>query len=307
MASPFFYIRRLRIRHISFKLLEPLEPIKRGEIIVGAKEQAQKAAQHAADCIRQQLTPDRAPTVALVLGTGWGKTLRLENERALPFKKIPSLDGLGRLEGHDRVVVCGDVNGRRVIALRGRAHMNEHPTSKKIPRIVRLQIQALCELGVRTFILANAVGGVDGTTKVGDVVVADGVIMLFAGVMPLFVGEFCSPDQLLTADLQDLAVSCAPYDLNVQTGVYSMIRGSAFESGPDKAILRMLGAKTVGMSLLPELHVVALYPKTRAVCLSLVTDAVDEVPEHSTNQARAAEKAELLGEYLECLVACLDT
>lgn len=271
------------------------------------KKRALKIAQRAAKCIRRQLTPDRAPTVALVLGTGWGKTLHLKKKRELPFKNIPGFEGLGKLDGHDRVVVCGEVNGRRVIALRGRVHMNEHPTSKRIPRFVRLQTQMLCELGVETLILANAVGGLDGTTKVGDVVVADGVIMLFAGTMPLFAGEFCSPAQLLTDDLRDLAVSCAPKGLNVQTGVYSMIRGSAFESEHDKAVLRSAGAKTVGMSLLPELHVAALYPKTRAVCLSLVTDAVDEVADHATNQERAALQAKLLGEYLTCLVACLDT
>lgn len=273
------------------------------------KEQALEAAKLAADCIRRQLTPDRAPTVALVLGTGWGKTLCLENERELPFTDIPGFAGLGPLDGHARVVVCGDLDGRRVIVLRGRVHMYEHLTDENTPQFVRLQIQMLCELGVTSFILTNAVGGLDGTTKVGDVVVADDLVTLFVGSMPL-VAEFPTPDVVLSADLRDLAVSCAPQGLNVQTGAYSMIHGPNVETRKDKAILCSLGAKTVGMSLVPELCVMGLYLKTlgpRAVCLSFVTDEVDEVMDHEVNQARVAKQAKLLGEYLTCLVACLDT
>ncbi|MBU2509311.1 hypothetical protein KKE33_02960, partial [Patescibacteria group bacterium] len=139
-----------------------------------------------------------------------------------------------------------------------------------------------------------------------SVVVANGLIMLFAGAMPLYAGEFVSPAKLLSPDLQDLAISCAPKGLEVRFGVYSMIRGPAFESRQDKNLLILAGAKTVGMSLLPELHVLALYPDTEAVCLSLVTDELDETADHTTNQKRAGDSAALLGEYLECIVACLD-
>ena len=99
----------------------------------------------------------------------------------------------------------------------------------------------------------------------------------------------------------------APKRLKVQAGGYAMIRGPFFEGRRyDKTILNLYGAKAVGMSLLPEACVISLYPDTRVLCLSLVTDAVSEATTHETNQARARKSAKLLGLYLRRIIANLD-
>ena len=96
-----------------------------------SKQLARRIAEEATYLIEQSLTPDRIPAVALVLGTGWGGAMELEMSKGLELENIrgfENLKHLPRIEGHERVVVCGDIGGKRVIALRGRIHLNEDST-----------------------------------------------------------------------------------------------------------------------------------------------------------------------------------
>ncbi|MEK7655315.1 MAG: purine-nucleoside phosphorylase [Patescibacteria group bacterium] len=273
-----------------------------------SKQLARRIAEEATYLIEQSLTPDRIPAVALVLGTGWGGAMELEMSKGLELENIrgfENLKHLPRIEGHERVVVCGDIGGKRVIALRGRIHLNEDSTHQaEVGGMVRLQIEMLLELGVKRFILTNAAGSLRPEIEVGSVVMADSFVSLFAPAMPLFGGEFCCPQDRLSSAWREAALEAArPVHITVHQGAYAMLRGPQFEgTGLDKKMLRDAGAAVVGMSTYPEMCVIATRPGTKALCLSFVTNTDSEAHSHEENQARAKEKSAQLGALLRNIV-----
>jgi purine nucleoside phosphorylase len=262
--------------------------------------------------------------IGLVLGTGWGQAMPLRNARAIPFSSIsPVFHGLPELDGHDRSVVGGRIEGIPVLALRGRVHLNEAPADPDLYDMVRLQVAMLIEAGCRTLIVTSAVGSLDPLVKVGDVVVPDGLFTLFAPPMPLYAGEFVSPEDVIDQKLVNrvLEESRRPDGweppFTVHRGCHCMVRGPFFEGrNYDKAALRMqaqarqyeakrlklfVSGQTkavVGMSLLPELCVAGLFPGVTALPLMFVTNSDSEEHSHESNQARAKQSAAALGDLL---------
>lgn len=222
---------------------------------------------------------------------------------------IPGFGALEKLEGHARELVVGCVRGKRVLALRGRIHLNEAPADLILAKMVRLQIEMLIQLGVQRLILTSAVGALTPPSAsvghigqdrlaVGDICVVNGFVTLFAPAMPLWGGEFCSPEDTLDHRLGRVALEeCC--DLRAVSGGHVMVRGPQFEGRLfDKKLLAQTGAKVVGMSGLPEACVAALYPDVRVLFLCFVTN--DDVEEHSheENLARAKASSPKLGGYL---------
>lgn len=285
------------------------------EASVDSRSKARQMAEHAALSIRHRLAPS-SPRVALVLGTGWSAALPLENARQMFFSDIVGFDGIEHLthiEGHSRIVVCGDLKGKNVIALQGRIHLNEDPTHQAdVMRMARLQIEMLLKLGVRRFILTNAAGSLKSEIEVGSVVMANSFVSLFAPAMPLFGGEFCAPQDRLSNSWRATALNAArgiQYEqvdwrpLTYHEGAYAMLRGPQFEGrGLDKKMLRDAGASVVGISTYPEMCVIATERDTEALCLSFVTNTDSETHSHEENQLRAKSKSSQLGDLLNTII-----
>lgn len=267
------------------------------------KKTALKYARSLASKLRIELTENHAPDVGVILGTGWGECLKLKDERSLSLSALdPRFADLEEIAGHQRVVSYGMIGKRRVIALRGRIHLNEHPNSAELYMHVRLQVQMLLELGVRTFILTNEAGSLQAAVRVDNIVVADGFVTLFAPTMPLFEGECQSPEEILSPELLALALNACPSRLHPIAGGYAMVRGPQFEGRKyDKQLLRLTKAACVGMSTVPEACLIALYGG-QALSLSFITNDAVEVHSHEINQERAKAKSDLLGEYLAAII-----
>ncbi len=271
-------------------------------------------AEVAAYRLRKALGISGDVRIGLILGTGWGDVLKLRNVKEVPFKSIPGFEGLREIEGHARRVAYGTIGGVPVIALRGRVHLNEAPCSPRLMEMVRLQVEMLIRLGVNRLILTCAVGHVNFPPGVGDVCVIDGFVTLFAPDMPLYAGEFCSPEDTLDRDLIKIALDSGEpvnYDgkpgsgrrPRVAKGGHAMVRGPFFEGRRyDKSTLAQAGASVVGMSVLPEACVAALYPGVRVLGLGYETNGASEEHSHETNLARAKSAAVLLGGYLRRII-----
>jgi purine-nucleoside phosphorylase len=255
--------------------------------------------------------------IGLVLGTGWGDVLDLKEPREMPFKELPGFDTLGDLEGHHRKVACGMLGGRKVVALRGRVHLNERFCDRSVYAMVRLQVEMLLQLGVDRLILTSAVGSLsdphDGafyrhSLDVGQICVVDGFVTVFAPEMPLCAGEFCSPEDTLDRGLMELAVEAGgEAGLTGKTGGHAMVRGPFFEGRRyDKRLLALSGARVVGMSILPEACIAALYPGVKVLALGFVTNDDRAEHSHEANQIVAKKYAAFLGDYLEKIVAAIE-
>ncbi len=268
--------------------------------------QRQNEAEAAAQKIRQAFGLPEGydhAGVGLVLGTGWGDALNIENRQELDFREIGGFQTLGSLEGHARKVVYGTIAGKEVLALQGRVHLNEGHTPD-IPLMVRLQTEMLLRMGVRNLIVTSAVGSLRKHVAVGDIAIVESFITLFAPAMPLWAGEFCSPEDMLDPNLVVLAANaCGASDLQPWPKMnHAMVRGPFFEGRKnDKGILKRLGADVVGMSMLPEACVAAVYG-VKVLGLGFVTNNDTEVHSHEDNIARAKKNQAKLASLLDTIV-----
>jgi purine-nucleoside phosphorylase len=264
---------------------------------------AEQAAKEAASYLAKRLGVENCE-IGIILGTGWGDKLVLENQRSVPFEEVPGFSNLQALEGHARKFVAGTCAGKNVLVLSGRIHLNEAPADPQIHRMVRLQTEILMQLGISKLIVTCAAGSLPGSKiEVGNLVVIDGFVTLFAPDMPLFAGEFCSPEDVLSNRLKCVAlVNYGSYPGNIFPGGYAMVRGPFFEGRKyDKVAIAKTGASIVGMSTLPEACIAALY-QAEVLALAFVTNGSIETHSHETNLARAKEAAAGLGEYLRRVI-----
>ena len=244
-----------------------------------------------------------------VLGTGWGDTIRLENEKSIVLRRLPGFRGLPDHPTHQRKLCFGYLDGEPVFVLRGRIHMNEVPYSTKLANMVRLQIEMFRYLGVERFVLTAAVGGLvrghglgDQQAKTGTVGIADGFVTIFAPDMPLYGGEFMAVETTLDPRLRKLALeACSEVGLEGFEGGHVMVRGPQFEGTRyDKRTLAEAGAKMVGMSVLPEACVAALWD-AKVLVLGFVSN--DDVEAHSDElvQTRVKAAADKLGVLIKAI------
>src|SRR5262245_46140569 len=98
----------------------------------------------------------RPPEVALVLGSGLGDlATRLHDVRVVPFHEIPDLPAPS-VHGHRGELLLGRWGNRTVLLFAGRVHYYEGHPWRSVLQPVRIARQ----LGVKTLILTNAVGGI---------------------------------------------------------------------------------------------------------------------------------------------------
>lgn len=235
--------------------------------------------------------------VGIILGTGWGEVLK--KHLSAPFflgSVSPFLGNLSNLPGHERTIYFGEMDGKRVAALSGRVHLYEEPPSPRLFLMVRLQVELLYALGIKKLIITNAVGSLRPKYQVGQVVWVRRLVTVFAPEMPLFAGEFVSPEDVLS---DNLGFSTIAYFRGLPEVTYAMLRGPLFESrSTDKKILREAGADIVGMSLLPELCVAATNRKIPILALSFISNDDKEEHSHEENQHRAKDASDYLGSLL---------
>lgn len=287
-----------------------------------------RSANYAAGFIKRAFSlQDEAEPIGVILGTGWGDALNLENQQEISLRRIPAFEHLPELKGHKRTITFGNIGRKQVIALNGRLHLNEVPFSQDWLELVRLQTEMLIAVGVKQLIVTNAAGALrclpekfselagkflgtgseepfpDPELQVGEVAVIDGFVSVFAPVMPLWGGEFCSADDAISERLINIALK-SQGDLLIakKTGLV-MLRGPQFEGNKyDKEILSRSGAGVAGMSMLPEAYVASLHG-IEMLGLSFVTNDYKEKHSHEENLRRAGEASAHLGEYLKSIIS----
>lgn len=269
------------------------------------EKKSRKAAKKAATFIRSYFGISPNP-IALILGTGWGKAFNFKVDFVkVDFKEIPGFKELAKIKGHERRLIIGEIAGREVLILDGRVHLNEAPFSKKIAKMVRLQTEMLFEVGVKQIIVTSAVGSLKNENTqlhVGQVAVIDGFVSLYAPVMPLWAGEFCSPDDVLNPRLMQLALKYQGDGITAKLAGLAMLRGPQFEGRKyDKALLAKTGAGVVGMSIYPEACIASMYD-VEFLGLGFVTNDDEEVHSHPTNLARGEQAAAALGGFLNKII-----
>ncbi len=175
-------------------------------------------------------------------------------------------------------------------------------------RDVTLPIRVMTELGITTLIVTNAAGSIREHIKPGSIgLITDHINLM--GTNPLigpydeFYGtRFPDMSEPYNRKLQMLAKQSAE---KLQTGlcetIYSAISGPSFETAAEIRMLQILGADTVGMSLVPEV-LVARQRQIDVLAFSAITD--QSLPERMeiVSHKKVAQIANEIAPRLKALV-----
>jgi len=221
--------------------------------------------------------------IAMVLGSGLGFLAdKVEDAVKVCYEEIPHFKK-STVKGHEGVLICGELAGKRVILMKGRYHFYEGHTMEE----VTFPIRVLKEIGVKTLILTNAAGGINPFFEVGDLMMLNDHINF--GINPLIgssenLGDrFPSLDGLYSKRLARIARRIAE-DKNIplREGVYLFTSGPSYETKAEIRMFHKLGADAVGMSTVPEAIVARHAGIDEVAAISLITNRTlgNYVPTH---------------------------
>lgn len=243
----------------------------------------------AADYLRGKLP--KHPEIGLALGSGWGDfASSVKNPVHIPYAEVPGFPTTG-VAGHAGEWVVGEIAGKTVAVMSGRFHYYEGHDMKT----VTLPIRVMQMLGVKTVILTNAAGGVNGEFNVGDLMLISDHIGL-TGASPLYGANIDElgprfPDMSYAYDreLRLLAHQAASkLGFRLQEGVYAQMPGPCYETPAEVRMLRVLGADAVGMSTVPE-TIAARHGGMRVVGVSCITNMAAGVLDQPLSHGEVVE------------------
>ena len=259
-------------------------------------------ASEAADWLRGKNCGD--VDVAVVLGSGLGDFAdHLGDAFTIAYADIPHWPA-SRVIGHAGKLVCGTVNGKRVLALSGRVHHYEGHHMNTVTFAMRV----LGRLGVPRVILTNAAGGISPNCSRGALMVIDDHINLM-GNNPLvgpnderFGLRFPDMTYVYSPRLRTIAdEAAAAQGITIQHGVYVAVLGPSYETPAEIRAFRTLGADAVGMSTAPE-AIVARHMQMEVLGISCITNAAAGVfpePLHHSEVMETAQRVK--GQFIALL------
>lgn len=234
-----------------------------------------KRVTEAAEFIKKQI--ETLPEAGIVLGTGLGN-LAAEIDQAviIPYADIPFFPQ-STVEGHAGQLIIGQLNGRQVVAMKGRFHFYEGYSLQEVV----FPIRVMKFLGIKYLILSNASGGLNPSFSVGDMMFIEDHINLMnlMDENPLKGPHF----EEFGERFPDMNQPYHPYlllkaeeianrlDIKFQKGVYAGMTGPTFETQAEYKFVRYMGADAVGMSTVPE-TIAANQMKLPVFAVSVISD-----------------------------------
>lgn len=209
--------------------------------------------EEAAAAIRS--TCQQLPGIAIVLGSGLGDFAdTLVESIATEYTALPHWPA-SNVVGHAGRLVVGNVAGKRIAALSGRAHFYEGHDLATVVFATRV----MGRLGVKQIILTNAAGGINTSFAQGALMVIDDHLNLL-GSNPLvgpnderFGTRFPDMSEVYSRRLRRIADDAArAKGVAVTHGVYVAVHGPSYETPAEIRAFRTMGADAVGMSTVPE-------------------------------------------------------
>ena len=243
------------------------------------------------DLIRSQT--NHRPTVGLILGSGLGTLAdEIENPYRIPYSDIPHFAN-SEAAGHANELVIGELQGKTVVAMKGRFHYYEGFSLDEVTFPVRV----MKALGVESLILTNACGAVNTAFHPGDLMLITDHLNL-VGTNPLIgpnndeLGtRFPDLSQVYHPGLRQLALQVAEeQNLTLQQGVYAWWSGPAYETPAEIRMIRTLGADAVGMSTVPE-AIVAAHGRMKVLGISCLTNMACGILDQPLNHEEVLEVA----------------
>ena len=244
-----------------------------------------------------------SPALGLILGSGLGGALSINDATRMAFTDVPELPQPS-VAGHRGEFVLGHVGAREVAVVSGRLHLYEGTAAGT----VALPVRVLHALGVRTLMVSNAAGAIRGTLAPGTLLaLSDHINLMWRNPLigPLRPGDERFPDMSSPYDPELRSAfrrSAATQDVTVEEGVYVGVLGPSYETPAEIRMLARMGADVVGMSTIPEV-VVARALGMRVLAVSCVTNAAAGTTPHPLSHAEVLEVGRRIAPALGRVVA----
>lgn len=203
-----------------------------------------------------------APPLAVVLGSGMdGVAGLVQSQAECAYAEVPGWPP-AQISGHNGSVLVGMLDRRRIVFLRGRAHLYEGYDRSVLGR----PLWCLAAWGVHDVVLTYAAGALNPAVEIGTVVEVNSVLALqepVHGPRP----------RVVTVSPRD---STGLTDLGYANHLtYAAVPGPHYETAADVRVLRLLGADVVGMSCAVEVQA-AKAAGLRCRVLAAVTNVAGE-------------------------------
>ena len=221
--------------------------------------------------------------VALVLGSGWGRTGDLIGETLTTIDNadVPGFHPAA-VAGHSgtmRSIAIGDT-GRRALVYGTRTHFYEGRGVRAVVHAVRTAKAAGC--GV--IVLTNGCGGLNPAWSPGTPVLISDHLNLTAA-SPIEGANFVDLTDLYSTRLRALA---RQVDDTLEEGVYVQFRGPHYETPAEVRMATVLGGDLVGMSTTLE-AIAARQSGLEVLGISLVTNPAAGISDHPLSHQEVIE------------------
>lgn len=214
------------------------------------------------------------PEIGIILGSGLGSLAdEMEDAVVIPYEEIPFFSKSDAV-GHANELVIGKMEGKVVVAMKGRYHYYEGYSLDEVTFPVRV-MQAL---GIDKLIITNACGAVNTDFNPGELMLITDHINL-VGTNPL-IGKnnddlgtrFPDVSEVYNRDLRNIALKVAEENnITLQQGVYGWWSGPIYETPAEIRMIRVLGGDAIGMSTVPE-ATVAIHGGLKVLGISCLTN-----------------------------------
>lgn len=214
------------------------------------------------------------PDIGIILGSGLGSLAdEIENSVIIPYEDIPFFSKSDAI-GHANELVIGQLEGKTIVAMKGRYHFYEGYSLDEVTFPVRV----MKALGVEKLIITNACGAVNTDFNPGELMLITDHLNL-VGINPL-IGKnnddlgtrFPDASEVYNKGLRNKALQVAKeQNIPLREGVYGWWSGPVYETPAEIRMIRVLGADAVGMSTVPE-AVVAIHAGLKVLGISCLTN-----------------------------------
>ncbi len=249
----------------------------------------------------------RQPVAGIILGSGLGNLVNsIEDQIVIPYVSIPGFPAATAL-GHKGNFISGKLGGKQVLAMQGRYHFYEGYGMDVVIRPIRV----MASLGVEYLFVSNAVGSMNTSYHIGDLVlIKDHINMLPNSLIGPNIEEYGPrfPDMTAPYDLelQERMVKISEKEgIPIRRGVYVSTSGPCYETPAEYKFFRKIGGDTVGMSVTPEV-IAARHSGIRVLGMSVVTDIAHEATDgYVTDENEIVRQADAAAHKMERLFSRL--
>ena len=205
------------------------------------------------ECVKAKI--DFKPDVAIVLGSGLGNFAdNIEVKARMSYSEIEGFP-VSTVPGHAGEFIFGELDGVKVVCMKGRVHYYE---GYEISDVV-LPIRLMHMLGANILFVTNASGGINLDYHAGAFMMITDHVSVFAP-NPLIgpnieeLGtRFPDMSHVYDPELCDIIRNVAKENnIELFEGVYAQLTGPSFESPAEIRMLGKMGVDAVGMSTVVE-------------------------------------------------------